>query len=254
MLKLGNGDSVELSRVVKHDHLAAKDGSILTYIPPAGSIIPFYDFNAVLTFDATKWAYCDGSGATINGSPITLPDLSNRYLVGFGTEGGGNIDTDAWATAAVGNASHTVSLAHSHTVNSHTHTVNSHTHSTPSHSHSMNSAGSHDHGGRTNGMSTTAVENSADYRLRDDSAGWVNRVSGSFHIQVQSGSNDEGQHDHNISSDGSHTHSINSGGGSTTGSASPGTSSSSPGTDSQLSASQTVQPRSIRVRYLMRIG
>lgn len=90
------------------------DNIVVPSLPPIGTIIPFYDFNAALTFDATYWAYCDGSTKTIAGSSYTLPDLSNRYLVGFGTEAGGDIDTEAWATAAVGNASHQVDISHTH--------------------------------------------------------------------------------------------------------------------------------------------
>lgn len=255
MMKLKNGESAQLARTVKHDHLSSIEGDVLTYLPPVGSIIPFYDFNASLTFDSTKWKYCDGQNQTFTGiGSVATPDLSGRYLVGFGSDGAGDNDTAAWATSVVGNASNQISLTHSHTVNSHTHTVNSHTHTTPSHSHTMVSAGSHSHGGNTNGMSTSATENSPNYRLRDDSAGWVSRTTNGYHIQVQSGSNDEGEHDHDISSDGSHTHTVNSGGNGTSGSASPSTTTSSPGTDSQLSATQSIQPRSIRVRYLIRVA
>lgn len=84
---------------------------------PLGSIIPWYDFNAAISLNTTYWAYCDGSASSITGvGAVTLPDLSNRYLVGFGTEAGGDIDSAAWATAAVGNASHQVNLEHQHTV------------------------------------------------------------------------------------------------------------------------------------------
>ena len=88
---------------------------------PIGSIIPFYDFNGALTFDTDYWAYCNGQSKTIGGSSRTLPDLSNRYLVGFGTEGGADIGSAVWSTTPVGNASHQVNLAHTHTI-AHTHT------------------------------------------------------------------------------------------------------------------------------------
>jgi hypothetical protein len=88
----------------------------LAAMPPIGSIVAHYDYNAALTINSDYWRYCDGSSVTITGiGTQTLPDLSNRYLVGFGTEGGGDIDTAAWATAAVGNASHQVDLSHTHT-------------------------------------------------------------------------------------------------------------------------------------------
>lgn len=94
---------------------------ILKALVPIGSIIPFYDFNGALTFDTNYWTYCDGSAQTIGGSSRTTPDLSNRYLVGFGTEGGGDIDSAAWATTIVGNASHQANIAHTHSVPSHYH-------------------------------------------------------------------------------------------------------------------------------------
>lgn len=84
---------------------------------PIGSIIPFYDFNGVATFDTNFWRYCDGSVLVYPASPLngqSLPDLSGRYLTGFGTPGGGNIDTDPWATAQVGNATNQANLAHTH--------------------------------------------------------------------------------------------------------------------------------------------
>lgn len=95
---------------------------------PIGSIIPFYDFSAALTFDTNYWVYCDGQSATVGGVSRTLPDLSGRYLVGFGTpNGGGDIDTATWATTAVGQTSHTsASIAHTHTGPSHTHLVGQH--------------------------------------------------------------------------------------------------------------------------------
>lgn len=90
---------------------------------PIGSIIPFYDFDAALTFSTDYWVYCDGGTATVGGSSRTLPDLSGRYLVGFGTDGDGTIDSATWATAAVGAAAHQVDLSHTHTGPSHTHNV-----------------------------------------------------------------------------------------------------------------------------------
>jgi hypothetical protein len=82
---------------------------------PIGSIIPFYDFNGALTFNASYWAYCNGQTKTVVGiGSVTLPDLSNRYLVGFGTEGGTNMGSSAWSATPVGNASHQISIQHFH--------------------------------------------------------------------------------------------------------------------------------------------
>ena len=83
---------------------------------PIGSIIPFYDYNAALSFNTTYWAYCNGQSTAVGSlGAQTLPDLSNRYLVGFGTEGGADNGSAVWATAAVGNASHQIDIAHTHT-------------------------------------------------------------------------------------------------------------------------------------------
>lgn len=94
---------------------------------PVGTILPFYDFNGTVTFNTTHWAYCDGStisnaNSSLNGQ--VLPDLSGRYLVGFGTEGGGDIDTATWNVTAVGvaNSDTTNTFSHTHTDAGHNHT------------------------------------------------------------------------------------------------------------------------------------
>lgn len=226
-------------------------------VTPVGSIIPFYDFNGLATFNPLNWTYCDGS--VIGGAgPLagqTLPDLSGRYLVGFGTDGGGDIDTAPWATPPVGNAGHQINIQHSHTVNAHTHDMGNHTHNVGNHTHSISNY-THAHAGRTNGMSSTALENSANYRIRDDGAGWTQRSGGGAdrHIAVDSGSNDEGQHDHDLLDD-NHNHGGATGasGGVSGTPSTNNTSSESPGTNNQLSSTQSIQPRSIRIRFIMRI-
>ena len=55
---------------------------------PVGTILPHYDFNGVLTFDTPIYKFCDGSivadaESLLNG--LYVPDMSNRYLVGFGS-------------------------------------------------------------------------------------------------------------------------------------------------------------------------
>lgn len=83
-----------------------------------------------------------------------------------------------------------ISLNHRHGLGAHVHDMSAHDH-TYSHSHSGPSI--------TDGMVTGGgVEDSADYRLTDDSAfGWRFRVSGSRHLAVDSGA-DEGEHDHTL--------------------------------------------------------
>lgn len=212
-------------------------------VVPVGTILPFYDFNALVAFDGNLFKYCDGSGIVDADSPLngqTIPDLSRRYLVGFGTDGGGNIDSDGWDTAPVGNINHLINLQHSHTVDSHTHTGPSHTHNMGNHTHSGPSH-FHDVVGNT---AAIAGGGTADFST---GAGTLDIDPGDPNIQGQ------------------HTHGINfsstlGGGGATsgpstntTGSGGTGdTGSTSPGTDNQLSTAQSIQPRSVRVRYIMR--
>lgn len=198
---------------------------------PIGSIIPFYDFNGALSFNTDFWAYCDGSSKTFDGVSRTLPDLSNRYLVGFGTEAGGDIDTAAWATAAVGSANHTVDLSHTHDMGNHTHIGPSHTHGPGNlnfHVMSFGSVGPSSYSVSGSGPVTNLAPNndsSGSYVLAFGSAG-----SAIFTMTDASGG---------VSG---------SGGNSATGAPSTNTTSSS------SSSSQSIQPRSIRVRYLMRIS
>jgi hypothetical protein len=121
-------------------------------IVPIGTIVAFYDFG-VLSFDTKTWAYCAGQVISDVDSPlntIRLPDLSGRYLVGYGTEkpsatddtdGNQDIGTAGFSRSLVGiqgsvyDFSHTHSHTHYHTLNSHTHTFG-HTHGTY-HNHAM---------------------------------------------------------------------------------------------------------------------
>lgn len=259
-----NGESLNLRRVVEHDHTSAVEGGLIDFdfTPPVGTIIPFYDFNGALTFNSVFWDYCDGRSVTIAGIGLqTLPDLSNRYLVGFGTEGGGNMDTASWATAAVGNVSHEINISHSHTVNSHSHTVNSHSHTIPGIS-SSGSSSSGTTGSGGSGLTGTISTNTSFSALPENYAvytnGGVQSTTKVLEIDNSPGVSDHGKGQHRHTGN-SHTHTIPvlsvsvTSSATVTGDASPSTSSSSPGTDSQLSSSQSIQPRSIRVRFLMRI-
>lgn len=218
--------------------LIAANVDIIKALPPIGSIIPFFDFSDALTWDSTYWKICNGQSATIGGSSRTTPDLSGRYLVGFGTDGGGDNNGGVLNAVATGNAGHTIDISHTHTTNIAAFS------SATANVESTAAGGSHDHGGRTDGMEEDAAnESSFDYRIRDDGLGWVNRVAGSRHIVVDSGSTDEGQHDHQIASDGSHTHTLTH-----IHEIDPPITTSG----SSLSSTQSIQPRSIRVRYIMR--
>jgi hypothetical protein len=87
---------------------------------PVGSLLWFDDLNGVNTVDSAYWAAHNGQtisdpASVYNGK--VLEDMSNRYVVGYGTEAAGDIISMAYAaTSVVGNASHQVDLAHSHAV------------------------------------------------------------------------------------------------------------------------------------------
>lgn len=225
-------------------------------LTPIGSIIPFYDYNGVLTFDTDYWAYCDGSVVSINGTNYTLPDLSGRYIVGFGTPGGGNIDTATWETTAVGNTAHKININHYHTVNSHNHSIAGH---------STSAGTSHTHGVGTLKFKTGYFEKDDQniYYMRFyDNGGALSSPYNFKYFGVSSGSGTVrfwGLKDSlttssvdyytasgsgSTSSESSHTHTISV----------MSTLNTSPNTNSQLSTTQSIQPESIRVRYIMRIA
>jgi hypothetical protein len=212
---------------------------------PIGTIIPFYDFDDALTFDTAYWAYCDGSSATIAGiGAQTLPDLSNRYLVGFGTEGGGDIDTAAWATAAVGNASHQVSLSHTHAAG---------TYAGPNHTHTM---GDHTHGAGTLQFKTGyATSNIYIYMYNSDGSSEI--AVANMNNQYTTGSGNLAAKAL-INAPGSPIFYTKDGAGatgtpSTNTSDAAGTGAITGSSASAGSATTDVQPRSIRVRYVMRV-
>lgn len=100
----------------------------LSKIYPVGTVLPFYDFNAAVSFDTNVWAYCNGTTISDSASPLnglTLPNLSGRYIVGFGTEGGTDIGSATWNSTVVG--SNLKDLSHTHNTSNHTHGY-AHTH------------------------------------------------------------------------------------------------------------------------------
>jgi len=223
-------------------------------LTPIGSIIPFYDFNALVTFNTTYWKYCNGTAIVNASSPLngqTAPDLSGRALVGFGTDGGGDIGTAAWATAAVGNAGNTINLAHAHTVAGHTHSISGLTYS-------GTTAGATTGTGTSGGFTLTIAEMpshthdvlcyTAPGATPAQVTGELISNSASFSATGAALATGGG---------GSHSHSVPSlsvpgltYSGTTAGATSGST---SPATDSQLSATQSIQPISIRVRFIMRV-
>lgn len=202
---------------------------------PIGSIIPHYDFNGLVAIDTTYFEYCRGQVVADALSPLdgeTLPDGSGRYLVGFGTDGGANLHNAAWAATAVGQAGHTINLQHSHTVSSHNHTGPSHSHGPGTlqfrtASVSGSTLSMYDINGNPDAILTRSIIDAAQGPDITDPL-TSNSPSGDMYTD------DTGA-----------TGTTASGGTGNTGNASPGT-------DNQLSTVQTIQPRSIRVRYIIR--
>jgi hypothetical protein len=240
------------------------DSSITNGLVPIGGIIPWDDFNGSVTIPSS-YVHCDGSTISDSGSPLngqTTRDLSNRYLVGFGTEGGGDIDTAVYNASPVGNASHQIDLSHSHVVTSHTHSLSSHTHTGAAHTHT---GPSHTHGPGSlqfgvaffNDTSNNFIMNGFATAVETDTAGAGNMgllvpTSGLGDISIFTGSNSG-----NTPASGS----TDAAGTGATGSTTPGaggapstntSGATAPGTDTELSATQSIQPRSHRVRFIMR--
>lgn len=225
-------------------------------LAPIGAILGWDDYG-IIGFPAlpANWVFLDGRTINDVSSPfhgVTLKDASGRYLVGYGTDGGGDIDTALFSSSPVGNPGHAIDLEHDHTIPSHSHTVNSHNHSVSSHTHSISSDGSHSHGGISGVISSNISFSGSTQAILDNDG----NVKTDHHFAVDGGVNSfEGQHRHIISSDGSHSHggSTGSGGGGTTGNAAPGTSSVPLTANNSLSSTQSIQPRSILVRWIIRI-
>lgn len=203
---------------------------------PVGSIIPFYDFNAAVTFDANFYRYCDGSVLSYADSPLnglTLPDLSGRYLVGFGTVGAGDIDTATWATVAIG--SNSLNLQHAHDMGNHTHSIGNHTHAPG-----------------TLRFESLAIEASGGgWDLSGfDSGGTSFRIA---HYSESAGSAPNGDTPKNGSISGATTGYTRNGTGATdTASGTSGTPSTN-NTSNALSTTQDIRPSSIRVRYIIKV-
>jgi hypothetical protein len=97
----------------------------LNAICPVGKIMYFDDLNGVNTVDTGIFAALNGQTISDAGSPyngLALKDVSGRYIVGYGTDGGGDIASAAYAMTVVGNVGHSVNLSHTHTV-AHNHSL-----------------------------------------------------------------------------------------------------------------------------------
>lgn len=84
---------------------------------PIGSVIAFMDFGGLLSFNTAVWAYIAGQTISDAGSPlntVSLPDSSNRMLLGYGSEAGGDVGSASFTTSPFGNANHQIDLNHDH--------------------------------------------------------------------------------------------------------------------------------------------
>lgn len=245
---------------------------------PIGTIVPIYDFSGALTFDSDYYAYCNGQTKTIGGVSRTLPDLANRYIVGFGVEGAGTgangVGNATWSTDPVGNASHQFNLEHTHITDigsftsgsesSHTHNYGTYavnpaytyTSYEGSHTHASGSYAAAWYRHPTNDDWQVFIRSSMGFdsshkQYFNDSATPVSSggTASGYSIDVIGTSSAGTNHRHTVNiattsvtgnsgSGSSHSHSVNP----------PETTSTS-----SLSATEPIQPRSIRCRYIMRI-
>lgn len=192
---------------------------------PIGSIIPHYDFNGNLTakIDTTYWACCNGQSKTINAVSETLPDLSGRYLVGFGTDGGTDNDDATWNVTAVGAVSHEIDLSHAHTLSGNTNSVVAVSSATFNHTHTVATP--------SNGWNTHTPALSGEMwaAVTGQGGGWYGTTGNTLTSSSPNTSTvtTSSNHSHNLVGSGS--------------------------MNTQLSTTQSIQPRSIRTRYWMRI-
>lgn len=230
-------------------------------LPPVCTIIPWYNY-AGATFDATKWAYCNGAVVTITGVGLkTLPDLSGRYLIGFGTDGGGNINAGSLPDppSPVGNAGNTINIAHTHDMGNHTHgsgtlafSLSNHKHTAGTLSlpvfHVVDSMGGTGQLNIYNGDGTETLAfgqnicgGAGNPALTYNDFGGGGTTKSRPYIAYTDINNTLGE----VSGP-----TINSTGSGTGSTGTPSTNT----TSSALSATQDIRPRSIQVRFLMRIA
>ena len=254
---VGTGTAQILTNKTINDPIS---GDILKYFVPIGSIIPFYDFNGTLLFDAAHWALCDGTIKTVAGiGAQTLPDLSGRYLVGFGTDGGGDIGSAIWSAAPVGNVNHQINLQHLHSINhGHADTL---AFTGPSHDHSI---GAHYHGKGTLSISGGSHVHGTYYYIQSGGGGGPERPASTTYTAGPTLENDvAASHAH---PSGEFSGSVGNTGGSngdaafTSGAGGTGACGKSGSvtafagnSGNTLSTTQSIQPRSVCVRYIMRI-
>lgn len=232
-----NGDIVDLQNQIDDLGDDIDDtNDLINALVPVGTIIAFYNYDNATSYNAAYWQLCDGSLIDDDASPFdaeNAPDLSGRYLVGYGTDDGADMDTAVWNTAPVGNAAHQVDLRHSHTSAAHTHT-----------------SAAHSHGEGTLRFRVFEYTTSGTKFVGYDSGGSDVNIATVRTV----GTNFSDAPNVMVKSPSSSTNYYTTAGSGSTNSTTPGsTGSTTPGSTGQnLSTTQSIQPRSIRVYYLLR--
>lgn len=208
---------------------------------PIGSIISWNDFNGVLALDP-NYRYCDGSVINAPGSPIdglTTDDLSGAYIVGYGTLGAGDIGTAPYDITPVGNPNHQIAINHTHS-HSHTHAGPSHTHGNGTLKFKVAEAG---YNGGATGFLDMFTSNGTQVNILDGTDFNLSLGGSPVIISVFDVNNDPTSDFYTVNGSGQ----TSSGGTGNTGGASTATTSSS------LSSTQSIQPRSQRYRFIIRV-
>lgn len=223
---------------------AVTSGHLDPNIIPVGTVIAWYR-PSDLTPLPTNWIVADGQSVAdhdfAEGTPIVVPDMRNRFILGAVASGGG-AGVGSSPTIGGTGGSHTLNLQHAHVVDSHAHVVNSHAHGIidDSHSHlfwddSFNVWRALQQ--RGSGVHLRAVDPYSTWRQNLYLPG-LNSLLAENH-----------EHDSGPIPMSTHVHSH---GGSTVG-ASPGTSAVSPNTNNALSASQDSRPRHVGLIFLIKV-
>lgn len=126
MTSIGNNDIIPIQIVggANDGKIRKVKASVLkSYITedvvlPIGAVIGFMDFGGVLTYNTARLCPIDGRTISDGASPLNtvqIPDASNRMLLGYGTEAGGDIGSASFSITPVGIAGHVLNLQHDHT-------------------------------------------------------------------------------------------------------------------------------------------
>jgi len=187
-----------------------------------------------------KYVWCDGSvvvspSSLLNG--VTTDDMSGLAIVGYGTIGAGDIATSPYDATPVGNVSNQINLQHTHTL-IHTHTM-VHTHTVGAHNHPLDSSGWARVAAITGGSGDIIIDVTA-------ASSWTSNRRSDSTDQGAGASISEGA-ELDGSTDNSSSFPSGAASNSTTSAASTAT------TSSGLSATQNIQPRSKKLRFILKI-